>query len=349
MQHVRRERLTSSWAPDRNLDRGTTTVDGSPVAAQLVPETARPRRSHDGYRHEAFLWRSDEEFLAGTVPFVQEGVEAGQPVMVAVVPRRIDLLRDAVGAAAAGVEFVDMEQLGANPARIIPAWRQFTDEHTEAGRAVRGIGEPIWDGRRASELVECQLHEALLNVAFDDGGTFRLLCPYDVTRLTSDVVAGAMRTHPDIGGHPRHASYDAHEHAHEVFARPLSAPPETAQKLRFGPDDLTLLRTGVRFIGEGARLPSEVVEDLVLAVHELACNSIEHANGRGVLRAWTMPDSLVLEVSDAGVIHDPLVGREPALDVSEGGRGIWMANHLCDLVQVRSSRAGTTVRLHTWT
>ena len=68
-----------------------------------------------------------------------------------------------------------------------------------------------------------------------------------------------------------------------------------------------------------------------------------------MLRAWAMPDSLVLEVTDNGVIDDPLVGREPALDVSESGRGIWMANHLCDLVQVRSSEAGTTVRLHTWT
>ncbi len=87
----------------------------------------------------------------------------------------------------------------------------------------------------------------------------------------------------------------------------------------------------------------------MLAVHELACNSIEHGGGAGLLRGWTEPASLVLEVADGGVIDDPLVGREQALDLSEAGRGIWMANHLCDLVQVRSGHAGTTVRLHTWT
>ena len=91
------------------------------------------------------------------------------------------------------------------------------------------------------------------------------------------------------------------------------------------------------------------MDDLVLAVHELACNSIEHAGGRGVLRGWSEGNSLVLEVSDSGVIGDPLVGREPVLDVSEGGRGIWMANHLCDQVQVRAGAAGPTVRLHPWT
>ena len=57
-----------------------------------------------------------------------------------------------------------MAVLGHNPARIIPAWRDFADAH--AG-PIRGIGEPIWPGRGADELVECQLHESLLNVAFD--------------------------------------------------------------------------------------------------------------------------------------------------------------------------------------
>jgi anti-sigma regulatory factor (Ser/Thr protein kinase) len=300
-----------------------------------------------GFLHAAAFYDSLDSWVDLVAPFVRDGVRAGEPILVAELPAQLTALERALGDDAEAVALVDMVDVGKNPACIIPVWREFVDRHR--GRPVRGVGEPAWSGRREVEFEECRLHEALLNVAFDDGGTFRLLCPYDVTRLTSDVVAGAMRTHPDIGAHPRHASYDAHEHAREVFTRSLPPAPDTAQLIRFGPGDLSLLRTGVRFIGEGARLPREVVEDLVLAVHELACNSIEHANGRGVLRAWTMPDSLVLEVSDAGVIHDPLVGREPALDVSEGGRGIWMANHLCDLVQVRSSREGTTVRLHTWT
>ena len=300
-----------------------------------------------GFLHAAAFYDDLDSWVDLVAPFVRDGVRAGEPVLVAELPAQLAALEKALGKEADAVALVDMIDVGKNPACIIPVWREFVDRHP--GRPVRGVGEPAWSGRREVELEECRLHEALLNLAFDGPGIFRLLCPYDVGRLTSDVVAGAMRTHPDLGAHPRHATYDAYDHAHDVFARPLPPPPDSAQVIHFGAKDLSLLRTGVRFISEGARLPAEVTEDLVLAVHELACNSIEHAGGRGALRAWAMPDSLVLEVTDMGVIDDPLVGREPALDVSEGGRGIWMANHLCDLVQVRSSQAGTTVRLHTWT
>jgi anti-sigma regulatory factor (Ser/Thr protein kinase) len=89
-----------------------------------------------------------------------------------------------------------------------------------------------------------------------------------------------------------------------------------------------------------------VAEDLTLAVDEIAANSLLHGGGRGVLRVWAEPDTLVCEVSDEGVIRNPLVGRvRPALD-RLGGRGFWLANQLCDLVQVRSGPAGTVVRLH---
>jgi hypothetical protein len=66
------------------------------------------------------------------------------------------------------------------------------------------------------------------------------------------------------------------------------------------------------------------------------------------LRLWRTADALVCEVVDAGVVTDPLTGRF-APDMEEpDGRGLWMVNQLCDLVQLRSSGEGTTVRVHTW-
>ena len=73
----------------------------------------------------------------------------------------------------------------------------------------------------------------------------------------------------------------------------------------------------------------------------------EHGGGRGVLRVWRAADALVCEVRDAGVVADPLVGRRGQAGLAEGGRGVWMANRLCDLVQLRTSPAGTSVRVHT--
>ena len=40
------------------------------------------------------------------------------------------------------VAFADMANVGANPARIIPAWSDFVASHSGSGRPLRGIGEP---------------------------------------------------------------------------------------------------------------------------------------------------------------------------------------------------------------
>jgi anti-sigma regulatory factor (Ser/Thr protein kinase) len=86
--------------------------------------------------------------------------------------------------------------------------------------------------------------------------------------------------------------------------------------------------------------------ELALAVNEVATNSLRHAGGRGTLLIWQELDRLVCEVRDGGHITSPLVGRQtPSVD-GENGRGLWLANQLCDLVQIRSSSAGTAVRLH---
>lgn len=86
--------------------------------------------------------------------------------------------------------------------------------------------------------------------------------------------------------------------------------------------------------------------EFVAAVHEVAANSVRYGGGEGVIRAWHDGEFVICEVSDRGYLDQPLAGREsPALD-AEGGRGLWLANEFCDLVQIRSSDAGTIVRLH---
>jgi anti-sigma regulatory factor (Ser/Thr protein kinase) len=85
---------------------------------------------------------------------------------------------------------------------------------------------------------------------------------------------------------------------------------------------------------------------LMLAITEVAGNSLVHGGGMGTVRAWATDGGAVCEIRDRGWIRQPLVGRtRPGLD-RESGRGLWMVNQLCDLVQLRSSPAGTVARLH---
>ena len=95
-----------------------------------------------------------------------------------------------------------------------------------------------------------------------------------------------------------------------------------------------------------AGIPGERVSDLVLSVNELAANSVGYGGGSGLLRIWRSSDALVCEVCDRGHIDDPLVGRRQPTPRQARGRGVWLTNQLCDLVQIRWLSAGTVVRVH---
>lgn len=313
--------------------------------------TATDQRPHTAYRHEAVLYRGDDGFLEAVLPFVREGLEAGQPVLVAVPSPRLAVLADALGHDADRVGLVDMVELGANPARIIPAWAAFLADQGAGGRPVRGIGEPVWAGRRADELLECQLHEALLNLAVDPDAPLWLRCPYDVDALPPSVLAEAGHSHPILvdgdvlRGSP---AYRGQPHAFAALAQRLPSAPAQARCLDFGLAQLGEVRRLVTQRAVVAGLPADVVDDLVYAVNELASNSIEHGGGSGRLAVWQTDEAFACEVSDRGRLADPLAGRRRPGTTGEGGRGLWIVNNLCDLVQVRTSELGTSVRLLTW-
>lgn len=298
------------------------------------------------FHHEAVFYAGDEQYLAGTIPRLRATVAAGGAAMVAVRASKTRLLREALGADGGGVTFVDMAALGRNPNRIIPAWREFMAEHGGGERPVLGIGEPIWPGRGPAELVECDRHESLLNLAFRSGPEWLLLCPYDVQGLTPEVLEGARRNHPHVseaGVSRRSGSYRPQPPPLDAALPSPAAPPA---ELSFGRDDLDLVRM---FVGDRARregLPRERLRDLVLAIHELATNSMRHGGGSGTLRLWLENGCVLCEVRDRGRIDDPLAGRSIPVQLRPDGRGLWLVNQLCDLVQLRSSSAGTAVRVH---
>lgn len=312
-----------------------------------APASAVPAAS-TGYRHEAFLFTGVDALLAGLVPFVRDGLAAGEPVMVALIDAHWRPLRAALGPDADRVHHVDMGVLGRNPARIIPAWTAFVEEHRGSARPLRGIGEPIWAGRSDAELAECQIHEALLNLALDPRTPLWLLCPYDVGALGPDVVDEARRSHPEVCGLdplPAHL-FGGDAHVRALWGGDLSPAPGTARSRVVTRGSLAGARTEVRDAATLAGVDADRIDDLVLAVNELTSNSLDHGGGRGVLRHWTEGATFLVEVEDAGHIDDVLVGRtSPGLDQPRG-RGVWMVNQLCDLVQIRSSATGTLVRVH---
>jgi anti-sigma regulatory factor (Ser/Thr protein kinase) len=314
------------------------------------PGSARPERgSATAFRHEAIFYAGPEDFVARTASFIREGVRAREPILVVVDAPKIDRLRSELGEDAGAVRFEDMARVGANPARIIPAWREFVDEHAPSGRPFRGIGEPISAARTVDELVECERHEALLNLAFADAPPWRLACPYDVASLPPPVLEEAERNHPILledGGSRSSASYRGLDDVASPFELPLAPPPAAAAARPFDRRTIAVAREWVAGFARDLGLADARVRDLGLAVHELITNAVRHGGGAGTVAVWPGDRGVVVEVRDAGRIVDPLLGRTKPAEGQTSGFGTWIVTQLCDLVQVRSTPEGTAVRVH---
>ena len=300
------------------------------------------------FSHEALLYWGNEEFIRGIVSFVRRGLERAEPVLVVVSARKVALLQEALGSDAKPVEFADMSEIGSNPARIIPAWRDFIDRNTDPDAQLWGVGEPITHTRTADELVEFQLHEALLNIAFSESAGFNLLCPYDLEVLDDAVIDEAHATHTSIGRKGKRAASDRYRQDHFVdapYLADLRQPPIERHELAFGEQDLARVRAFVDREAGAAGLTGLSLQELVFVANELATNSLLYGGGRGVLRLWREEESVVCEFIDGGELREPLVGRTRPERYQSGGRGLWLANQLCDLLQVRSQSGTTTIRL----
>lgn len=295
--------------------------------------------------HSVLSYRTLDEYVAGVVPFLRSGLEVDEPALVMVPQSNGERLGEDLNGSSDGVTFLDAGELTRNPARAIPTARNFAEEH--AGRRIRVVGELAWPGRSAPEIREAIRHEACVNALFADVAA-TVLCPYDTTGLDADVLADAYRTHPYL--------YEAGEHRQSVHyvealdvlssSAPWSPAPDGAVTKVFHHGDLPKLRRLAHDFARGERMSGDRLEDLLIALNEVMTNTLLHTRMQGTVRLWREADLLVCEVSDRGHITDPFVGRRQPPPDSEGGRGLWMVNQLSDLLEMRTSEAGTDIRIY---
>jgi anti-sigma regulatory factor (Ser/Thr protein kinase) len=93
-------------------------------------------------------------------------------------------------------------------------------------------------------------------------------------------------------------------------------------------------------------LSQERREDMVFVVNEAATNSVKHGDGHCTARIWHDGQSVVSEVRSETAGPDVLAGRRRPSPDALSGRGLWLINQVCDLVELRSSEAGMTLRMH---
>jgi transcriptional regulator with XRE-family HTH domain len=147
--------------------------------------------------HQALLYETDQEFVDTVVPFLREGIECSDAVLIVTANARIELVREHLGSE---VEFVDSEGWLTSPSAALQGFVTFVSERVHAGAPwVRIVGEPIWAGRSDSEVALWTRFEALFNLVFA-ASPMTVICPYDTRSVPAEVARQAGCTHPHTIG-----------------------------------------------------------------------------------------------------------------------------------------------------
>ncbi|MBE1496399.1 anti-sigma regulatory factor (Ser/Thr protein kinase) [Amycolatopsis lexingtonensis] len=300
-----------------------------------------------GYDHAAVQYASDAELLAVGVPFLLAGIAAGETTAVSLEPARAELMREALPPDS-GTHFLTTNDLYVRPAAAIRSYRELMAGFVDGGATgIRIFGEipraaidTSWDWWAR--------YEAAVNHAYDQF-PLRSVCAYDVRTTPRHVLDDVARTHPFV------ATTGGAYRANEGYVDPLAflavPRPMTPHPIQRAEPLITLTDPQPRearqavLAANRTGLPADEVDDLVLAVSEIADNALRHGRPPVTLRVWSGPGCLVVTVHDAGEgPADPFAGLLPA-DREVGGRGLWITHQICNQVTLHRDDTGFTVRL----
>ncbi|CCH30357.1 sensor histidine kinase [Actinosynnema sp. NPDC047251] len=303
--------------------------------------------SNEHFRHDAAVYADDDEFLTMSVPFVEDGLALGEPVLVTTTPANLELLRSALGERAHRFDFAETAYFGRRPpARATEFIRYWQRKAGPVGRNVRVLAEPLWAGRTRADVRAWRRMEAGLNVVLADTNVW-MICPYDARVVGEEGLAHALRTHPthvrgtDVLESPDYV--EPGEYARACDAVPMPPRPDDVETLPLGGDPNALRR----FVFEHAArlgLTEQHAALLTVAVGE----ALRFVGDDGHLALWPAGGSVVCELSGASAVDvAPFAGfRPPELTAAaEPGEGLWVTRQICESVEVRTEGGVTVLRL----
>lgn len=308
-------------------------------------------RGQEGHFHEAGFYRSDGEFRDLIVPFAEEGIAAGEPVIIGYDDRKNALVRSWLTDPSA-VTFLADTSLYATPSRAIAAYRRLFEFHAASGAGqIRITGELPHPGNGGT-FEGWDRYEAAVNTVWDDFPVWGL-CLYDTVTAPASVLAVAARTHPSIvSPSGTHRANDRFQDAGEFEALPLAPDPleQTRPMIEQVDRSAAEARQALAQIGRG-RVADAILEDLEIGVTVAVSNALVHGRGPVTVRFWATPDRVVITVHDLGRgPADPLAGLVPTpANSAQPGLGLWLIHQLDIDVALNHADDGFTVRLRAGT
>lgn len=125
---------------------------------------------------------------------------------------------------------------------------------------------------------------------------------------------------------------------------PVPPVPTSAQAAYYHANDLHDLRLWVQAHAIHAGLTPARADLLMLAVSELASNTLLYTSGGGLVRMRAEDGGVVCEVTDHGPVAARAARAMPPADAPHG-RGLAIVAMICDDVAIRAEGTRTVVRL----
>jgi anti-sigma regulatory factor (Ser/Thr protein kinase) len=304
-------------------------------------------RGHSGHYHEAGFYASDEEFRALIVPFAEEGIAAGEPVIIGYDDRKNALLRSWLTDPRA-VTFIGDKGLYATPARAIATYREFFAFHVAMGAGQIRIAGDVPHPGNGGTFEGWDRYEVAVNAVWEEFPVWGR-CLYDTTTAPAAVLDAVERTHPQIvspsgerrasGRYQGIARFDSLPAAPD----PLEA---TAPLLELVDQPPAAARDALAWIGRG-HIGDAILDDLLIGVSEAAANALRYGRPPATVRIWAAAGRIVVTVHDHGRgPADPLAGLVPATHGrAQPGLGLWITHQLDIDVALTRAQDGFTVRL----
>lgn len=296
--------------------------------------------------HEALVHDSDEELLAVAVPFLAGGLEAGDPTLLGLDPRRDALVCDALGDTT-GLVRLDSEHYS-QPFEALRLNRELVARELAAGAEhVRFLAQVPHPGTGA-DWHGWARYEAAINHFFADFPLWGI-CAYDGHEIPEEVLADVACTHThraSSNGHEENPAYtDPASFLASCARRDVDPLERAAPELDLRDPSPTDGRHAVLDVARATSLDEHALDCLALAVTETVTNAQAHGRGPVELRAWTARDRVVVAVHDEGPgPEDPYAGMLPGRGVT-GGVGLWLSNLMCQRVSMGRDGGGFTVRI----
>jgi anti-sigma regulatory factor (Ser/Thr protein kinase) len=294
-------------------------------------------------RHNALVYASPDEYLARAVPFLQEGLAAGEGAIVAHTKAGLAMVREALGPSAAQVTFVDVSAAYTRPARTLAAYHKVYAQQLRRTPALRAVAD-VQFGPDPREWELWTGYEAVFNRSFGHLPAW-VLCSYDASGTPDPIIDAVWRTHPEVVNGTAWATSDRYDDPDALLRRLTPAPEPVPELSSLGyARDAEQLREQLAPVLSAAGLGDARTLDMLLAVTELATNAVRHGGGIQDVRLGHVHGRVVCEILDAGSgFDDPAAGYlAPRAGI---GRGLWVARQLSWRLEFFSSPRGFTARL----